>query len=179
MENLTAISRNMLHLLEGKIKMNSLYKIFKTEKPIIGAIHLSPLLGYGGFDGANKVLRRARSDTEAFERGGISGIIIENNYDLPHKITVGPETVAIMTYIIREIAKKTSLPIGVSVLWNDYKAALAIAKVISGKFIRVPVFVDTVRTDFGDITGNAKEVLAYRKKIGAEDIAIFADIQVK
>ncbi|MBI2666199.1 BtpA/SgcQ family protein [Candidatus Woesearchaeota archaeon] len=165
--------------IKAKSKKNILIKIFKTERPIIGVIHLSPLLGYKGFECKEKVLQRALADAEAFEKCGISGIIVENNYDLPHKIMVGPETVAMMSYLICEILKKTHLPLGVSVLWNDYKSALAIATVTGCKFIRIPVFVDKMRTSFGDITGNPKEVLAYRKKICAEKVALFADIQVK
>lgn len=159
--------------------MNTLHKIFGTNTPIIGVIHLSPLIGYNGFDGIGNVLQRALLDLEAFERGGIHGIIVENNYDVPHKIIVEPETTTMMMFIITKISERTRLPLGVSVLWNDYRSALTIAKAVSAQFIRIPVFVDQVRTDFGDITGNPVEVLVYRKTIGAEDIALFTDIQVK
>lgn len=159
--------------------MNTLHKIFGTSTPIIGVIHLSPLIGYKGFDGIGNVLKRALFDLEAFERGGIHGIIVENNYDVPHKIIVEPETTTMMMFIIKKISERTRLPLGVSVLWNDYRSALTIAKAVSAQFIRIPVFVDRVRTDFGDITGNPAEVLAYRKAIGGEDIALFTDIQVK
>ena len=158
-----------------------LEEIFETKKPIIGALHFSPMLGFAGFTSQQEILEKALDDLEAFVAGraGVDGIIIENNYDFPHKINVSPETVAMMTYFGHEIRKRTSLPIGVSVLFNDYRAALAIAKVIDARFIRVPVFVDDVRTDFGDIYGNAKDVIEYRRNIGAEDVVIFTDVQVK
>jgi membrane complex biogenesis BtpA family protein len=159
--------------------MNKLETIFGTKKPIIGVIHLSPLLGFAGFDGINNVLDMALTDLNEFEKGQISGIIIENNYDLPHKINVSPETIASMTFIVTEISKRTNLPIGLSVLWNDYKAALSIAKVTSAKFVRIPVFVDRVITDFGEIIGEPDKVIEYRTKISADDIALFVDIQVK
>lgn len=159
--------------------MNKLDEIFETEKPIIGVVHLSPLLGYKKFEGVGKTLERAIADSRAFEKGGVSGIIIENNYDLPHKIKVGPETVAIMTYLTNKISTRINLPIGISVLWNDYKAALAISKLTSAEFIRVPVFVDKVKTKFGKAIGNPEEVIEYRNKIDAEDVALFTDIQVK
>lgn len=159
--------------------MNILSKLWGTETPIIGVVHLSPLPGYDGFEGKDKTLQRAIADVEAFERGGISAIMIENNYDLPHQIEVGPEIVSMMTFIISRISKRTRLPIGVSVLWNDYRSALAIALATSAAFIRIPVFVDRVRTDFGEIRGNPEEVIAYRQKIGAQEIALFTDIQVK
>ena len=159
--------------------MNIFSKLFGTETPIIGVVHLLPLPGHGRFEGKEKILRRAIADVEAFERGGISAIMIENNYDLPHQIEVGPEVVAMMTFIISEISKMTRLPLGVSVLWNDYRSALAIALATSATFIRIPVFVDWVRTDFGEMRGNPEGVIAYRRKIGAQEIALFTDIQVK
>lgn len=159
---------------------NSLNKIFKKNKNIIiGAIHFPPLFGYKDFPGIDIAFKNAMRDLKAFEEGGADGVIIENNYDVPHKITVDKKTVDMMIYLGKEIKKNTSLPIGVSVLWNDYKSALQIAKVIDGKFIRVPVFVDRVKTDYGEVFGNPKDVLKYRKKIDAESIAIFTDIHVK
>ena len=104
---------------------------------------------------------------------------MENNYDLPHKIFVEPETVACMALVVNEIIKKINLPVGINVLWNDYKAGLAIARITGAKFIRVPVFVDEVRTNYGDVFGNPKEIIRYQRKIKAEGIYIFADIQVK
>ncbi len=159
---------------------NILSKIFKKDKNIIiGAIHFPPLFGYKDFPGLDIALENALQDTEVFEDGGADGIIIENNYDVPHKINVYKETVEIMIYLGKEIKKIAKIPIGVSVLWNDYKAALFIAKEIGAQFIRVPVFVDNVKTDYGEVSGDPKDVLEYRKKIGAEKVALFTDIHVK
>ncbi len=159
---------------------NNLHTIFKKNKNIvIGAIHFSPLFGYPEFPGFDVCLKNALEDLKAFEDGGVDGIIIENNYDTPHKILVEKETIHLMIELGKEIKSKTKLPLGVSVLWNDYKAALTIAKEIGGQFIRVPVFVDNVRTNYGDIFANPKEILEYRKKIDAENIKLFTDIHVK
>lgn len=159
--------------------MNSLDKIFRTKKPIIGMIHFMPLLGYKDYAGIDAVLNKALVDLKALNKGGVNGIMIENNYDIPHKIFVGPETIGCMTYLTAEIIKNTKLPVGISVLWNDYKVALAIAKVCGAKFIRVPVFVDNVRTNYGNIFGNPEGVLSFRKRIGANNVLLFTDIHVK
>ncbi|MFC1700183.1 BtpA/SgcQ family protein [Patescibacteria group bacterium] len=45
--------------------------------------------------------------------------------------------------------------------------------------MRVAVFVDHVRTSYGDILGHAYKVIEFRKELGAEDICLFTDIQVK
>jgi len=159
---------------------NVLNKIFNKDKNIlIGAIHFAPLFGYKDFPGYEITLKNAMEDLIAFQDGGFDGVIIENNYDIPHKIFVDKETVDLMTRLGKEIKEKSKIPLGVSVLWNDYKSALSIAKNIGAQFIRVPVFIDSVKTDYGEVIADPESVLEYRKKIKAEDIAIFTDIHVK
>jgi len=160
--------------------MNKLKEIFKKEKGVvIGAIHFPPLLGYQDFPGFDTAIKNTLEDLQSFESGGVDGVIVENNYDTPHKVEVGPEIVASMTYLTEKIKSVAKVPIGISVLWNDYKTALSIAKVLKLQFIRLPVFVDIVKTNYGTVEGNPEEVLVFRKHIGAEDVAIFTDIHVK
>ena len=157
-----------------------LQSIFKKEKNIIiGAVHLPPLLGFKDFPGFKTAIKNILSDIRACEKGGVDAIIFENNYDNPHTINVDPEIIAAMTFIGEKIRHATKLPIGISVLWNDYRTALAIAKTLDLQFIRIPVFVDDVETSYGKVFGEAKKVIAYRKKIKAEHIALFTDIHVK
>jgi membrane complex biogenesis BtpA family protein len=160
--------------------MDRIKKIFgKSNSILIGAIHFPPLLGYPEFPGFKVAAERALYDLEAFEKGGIDSVIFENNYDLPHTTIVGREIAAAMTYLGEKIVQQSSVPVGVDVLWNDFECALAIAKTLGLGFVRVPVFVDTVKTDFGVIHGEPSKVIAIRKKIGAESVAIMADIHVK
>ncbi|OHA16283.1 MAG: hypothetical protein A3G52_04535 [Candidatus Taylorbacteria bacterium RIFCSPLOWO2_12_FULL_43_20] len=158
---------------------NKLQKIFKKKnKIVIGALHFSHLLGYPKFAGFKKILKDAVSDLRALENGGVDGIILENNYGLSPEFVDTPVAIS-MGYLIGEIKKMTKLSLGVDVLWNDYKTAFALAKTYDLQFIRVPVFVDTVKPYCGKIVGDAKKVLETRKMLGAESVAIFADIHVK
>lgn len=160
--------------------MIPLKTIFNKDKNIlIGAVHFPPLSGYADFPGLDVALQNAIADIRAFEEGGADAIIIENNYDIPHTEFVTAEVGESLTYLAKEISKVTTLPIGISVLWNDYKTALTIAQKTGLKFIRIPVFVDTVETSYGVIAGNPKEVQKFRTEIGAENVAIFTDIHVK
>jgi len=160
--------------------MQNMQKIFgKKRRIVIGALHFPPLLGYKDFPGFSHALKNAVADLRALEAGGVDGVIFENNYDIPHREFVAPETIAAMTYLGGELRSRTKLPLGVSVLWNDYKTALSIAKVLGLQFVRVPVFVDTVQTSYGVIRGDAQDVVAYRDFIGAGGVALFADIHVK
>lgn len=159
---------------------NKLTKIFKKKNGIIiGVIHFPPLLGYPKFPGFKIAIKNAIDDLRSFQQGGADGIIIENNYDNPHKPFVDSFIVSSMTFLGEKIKKETNLPIGISVLWNDYRAALSIAKILGFKFIRVPVFVDKVKTDCGIINGQPDKIIKFRKSIKAGDVAIFTDIHVK
>ncbi|MBI5221137.1 MAG: BtpA/SgcQ family protein [Candidatus Liptonbacteria bacterium] len=149
------------------------------RKTLIVAIHLPPLLGYPGFPGLRNARINALRDLRAAERGGADAIIFENNYDLPHREKVGPGSLGCLLEIGRELRRATRLPLGISVLWNDYEAALVLAKLLNLQFIRVPALVDTVKTDWGIIRGAGRQVSKLKTILGADRVAICADIHVK
>ena len=153
--------------------------IFGVEKPIIGVVHLLSLPGSPCAMPLKKVVERAVRDAKAYEDGGVDGIILENFGDAPYRAgSVGPEIVASMTAVAVKVSENVNVPIGVNVLRNDAKAALAIAHAIGGKFIRVNIHVGAYVTDQGIIEGAAYETLMLRKLLNAK-VAIFADVHVK
>lgn len=159
---------------------NELNKIFRKKgKIVIGMVHFPPLLGYKDFPGIKKCLEKSLKDAETLEKGGVDSIIFENNYDIPHKSFIETEAIVCMTFLVSEVIKSISLPIGLNVLWNDYKTAFSIAKICGARFIRVPVFIDSVETDYGKVIAEPERVISFREKIGASDVVIFADIHVK
>lgn len=151
----------------------------KDSNILIGAIHFPPLLGYSEFPGMATALDNALADLSAFEMGGFDAVIIENNYDLPHTELVDASVVASLTYLAEKVKEKSKVPLGISVLWNDFKTALSISKIVGLDFIRIPVFVDTVKTSYGIIEGKSSEAIKFRKLIGAENVLLFTDIHVK
>lgn len=157
-------------------------ELFKAKKPIVGMVHLPPLPGsprYGGLS-FDRILERAANDAKRLERGGIDGLIIENLGDVPYsKTNVGPETISAMVLIVANVIKAVKIPVGVNVLRNDVKAALAIAHVAGGKFIRANVFTDTMVTDQGVIEASAPELFRYRRYLKADAVKIFADVHGK
>jgi len=155
-------------------------KLFKSGKPVIGMVHLAPLIGsyrYGGDDEA--IRTKAVNDALSFERAGMDGIIVENYGDAPYYAQkVKLHTVAQMTTIISGIKKELSIPVGVNVLRNDTFAALAMARVAGCEFVRVNVLTGVVATDQGLVQSNAAEIMNYKKEIGCE-AKVFADVHVK
>lgn len=147
---------------------------------VIWMIHFPPLLGFEWYLGSDYIFEKTQRDITALEKGWVNAIIIENNYDIPHTRYLAPEIVAEMTQLALFCREKTSLPIGICCLWNDWRSALAIAKVADLQFVRIPVFVDRIQTKYGhEIEENPKEIRDYRAQIGAEHIAIIVDIHVK
>lgn len=148
---------------------------------LVGVVHLLPLPGApAGSPGPDAVVERARADADALARGGADAVMVENFGDAPFAADrVDAATVAMMTRValaVRDIAP--TLPIGINVLRNDARAALAVAAVVGAAFIRVNVHVGTMVTDQGPITGDARGTLLERNRLGAR-VAVAADVLVK
>ncbi len=157
-----------------------LKQIFNTPNPIIGVVHLLPLPSSARWSGSLKlVLERAEQEATALAAGGVNGIIIENFFDAPFvKERVDPAVVSAMTLIVDRIMNLVMLPIGINVLRNDAKSAMAIASCTGAKFIRVNVLTGVMATDRGIIEGVDRELLCYRRELES-NVSILADVLVK
>ena len=157
-----------------------LNQIFPTKNPIIGVVHLLPLPTSARWGGSLKaVIERAEQEATALAAGGIDGIIVENFFDAPFtKDQVNPAVISAMTLIVDRLMNLVVVPVGINLLRNDAKGALAIASCVNAQFIRVNVLNGIMATDQGLIEGNAHELLRFRRELGS-DIAIFADVLVK
>jgi len=152
---------------------------FAGRRPVIGMVHLLPLPGSPRARCPEEVLRRALSDARALADGGVDGILVENFGDLPFAPrAVDPQVVSVMAVAATEVRRATGLPLGVNVLRNDARAALAVALAAEASFVRVNVHVGAAFTDSGRIEGRAHETLRFRSAIGSR-AAIFADVFVK
>jgi membrane complex biogenesis BtpA family protein len=93
--------------------------------------------------------------------------------------TIGPEIVAAMTAVGREVKREVALPLGVQVLAAANREALAVALACGGAFVRVEAFVFAHVADEGLLQAGAGELLRYRRAIGADHIKVYADIKKK
>lgn len=148
---------------------------------VIGMIHLPPLSGSPRFGGDwQAVQNRVQQDTEALVAGGVQALMLENFGDTPFfPQRVPAETIAQMTALAGLVRSQTELPLGINVLRNDGQTALAIAQAVGAAFVRVNVLCGARVTDQGLIQGIAHDLLRDRTRLGADHIAILADVDVK
>jgi membrane complex biogenesis BtpA family protein len=107
--------------------------------------------------------------------------MIENMHDRPYlRREVGPEIVAAMTAVGNAVrAEVPGLALGIQVLAGANPASLAVAHACGARFVRVEGFVFAHVADEGIMQSDAGGLLRYRKAIGAEGVAVFADVKKK
>lgn len=154
---------------------------FGDGKVIIGMCHLPPLPDYPDSPGPERLARHALRDLEALTAGGADGMLLENEWDRPHRVVASPETVASMTAIASAVVQAAAdIAVGCEILLNDPRASLDVARSAGATFIRTDYFVDRMmRPEFGEFDIDPDGLLEYRASIGADDVLILADIQVK
>ena len=164
-------------------KPDALQALFPTRKPVIGVIHLRPLPGAPRYAGApvGEIYAAAVRDARVLADGGIDGIILENASDMPfaRPEDIGPETVAALTAACLEVRGAVATPIGITCVANGVIPALGIAKAVGARWVRANQWVNAYVANEGILNGPAPAAMRYRARIGAQDVAIFADVHVK
>lgn len=169
---------------------------------IVGMLHAPALPGSPNFSGdfttvRDAVLRDAEawmagglgsvgSTAEVHSGGGGGGLMLENFGDVPFfggqgRGRVPAEVVACLTRLACEVKREVgdAVPLGINVLRNDGESALAVALAGGADCVRVNVLSGAVVTDQGIIEGDAARLMRRRKEMGAERIAVWADVRVK
>ena len=176
----TGSINNSLDAIIYGVKNKLLDSIKKQHPFLIGMVHLAPLAGHDNSPGLETIIKLALEDTQVLNGAGFDAILIENNYDIPHTEFIPDNAKEQLNTVIEKIKTVTNLPIGLCVLWNDYKTALDIACEQDLAFVRIPVFVDKVETMYGfTIDPNYKAIKKYQTDHHATKVCIFTDVQVK
>lgn len=147
-------------------------------------IHLPALPGTPAASSAlsiEQITTAAVTEAQTLADAGFDALIIENIHDRPYlNRIVGPEIIASITRIGTTIRTAVKCPLGVQILAGANHAALAVALAINAQFIRAEGFVFAAVADEGIMPiADAGPLLRYRRTIGAENIAIWADIKKK
>lgn len=143
-------------------------------------VHLPSLPGAPGFGGSiDRVVDDAVGRAALLTEHGVKALLVENFGDAPFFAdSVPPVTVAAMTACVTAVRDAVDAIVGVNVLRNDARSAVAVAAVTGARFIRVNVLAGSMHTDQGPIVGRAAEV-ARDRAVLAPGLAVWADIFVK
>ncbi len=164
-------------------KPNALRELFAKPKPLIGVIHLAPLPGAPRYRGQpmEGIYVAAAEDARRLTEGGVDGIIVENAFDLPfaRPEDIGPETVAALTAACQAARQATRLPLGITCVANGAIPAMAVAKAVGGRWVRVNQWANAYVANEGLLNGPAGQALRFRSRLFAEDVFVFADVDVK
>ena len=162
--------------------MTLLHAAWKNHRKIvIGMLHLPALAGapLARLD-RTQIRDELLRDAETLAEGGVHGLMMENFGDVPFFPGAVPaHVVAQMTALACAVRERIALPLGINVLRNDGRAALAVAHAAGADFIRVNVLSGARVADQGVIQGIAHDLLRDRALLGAQAVKIFADVDVK
>ncbi len=156
-------------------------EVFGEGKVVIGVLHLPPLPGSPAWRGLSleDILEYALRNAERLEKGGVDGIIVENFGDAPFpKVLDDAATLAAFAVVVREVSRSVSVPVGVNVLRNSFREAVAVSCVCGGRFVRINAYTDTLVTDQGIIEPCARELTRYMRALGCR-VAVLADVMCK
>ncbi len=148
---------------------------------LIGMVHLAPLPGAPRWRGAGlRAIRdQALRDAERLVDGGCDALLVENMGDAPYlRGAVPPEVVAAMAACTADVVS-LGRPVGVQVLAGANREALGVAVAAEAHFVRVEGFAYAHVADEGWIDASAGPLLRARRALGADHIAVWADVQKK
>lgn len=155
-------------------------QLFGGLHPTIGTIPLRPLPGAAAYAGDLPATRRdAVATARQLVEDGCDGVLVVNQGDGPfERDTAKPETIAAMTLLVEALVDAVPVPVGLTLLRNDSRAAVAVAAVTEARFVRVPVHVGRQLTADGWVEGHPTETLRARTALGS-DIVLLADVRAK
>jgi len=165
-------------------RQETIRSLFASPRALVGMLHVGPLPGSPGQrpsgPSIDADIARAVAEAETYRAAGFHGLMIENMFDRPYlNSRAGPEVVAAMAVIGREVRRAVPLPLGVQVLAAANEEAIAVALACGAAFVRVEGFVFAHVADEGLIEADAGPLLRYRAAVGAAHIRVFADIKKK
>ncbi len=145
-------------------------------------IHVGALPGSPRSSSTVDELCKAATDEARLLAGeGVDAIMLENMHDLPFlNRAIGPEIVAAMAAVCAAVRSAVGLPLGVQVLAGANREAVAVAHAAGCQFARCEGFVFSHVADEGLMPdADAGPLLRFRRMIGADSIALIADVKKK
>ena len=156
--------------------MRTLPPKFLTAMIAVRALPGAPL--YDGDD--DRIISQAISDLEIYKGAAVDSVSLENCHDLPYiQPPIPDEALRVLTAVAHEIRTRFDKPIGIQILEAANEEALEVACRADLDYLRVEGYCFAHVGGAGIIQGSAGRLLRLRKKLGCEDIKVFADVKKK
>ncbi len=161
--------------------MRSAAELFGRGRALVGMVHLGALPGTPrSAEPVAAIVERAVAEARLLAEAGFDAVMLENMHDVPYlRRDVGPEVVAAMTAAAVAVRAAVDVPLGLQVLAGANREALAVAQAAGCGFVRAEGFVFAAVADEGLMEADAGPLLRYRRAIGAQDVAVLADLKKK
>ncbi len=152
--------------------------LFKNPKPMIAALMIEKDLSSD--KKVAKAIAWGQEQIRIAESKGMDGILFEFRGGKIMKPAITEEKFKRMKTVAQALVQASkSLVVGVEILWHYPQETLRLAKQSGARFVRVDFFSDEVIANKQKVPIDPSALMAYRKKIAAEDIFLLTDIQVK
>jgi len=147
-------------------------------RALVGMLHVAALPGSPNHDGTPlaAIERIVVEDARILAEAGFHALLIQNSGDGPPGRDGDMATVAQLAVLGRAAADASGLPMGVNVLKNGVESALSVAAAIGASFVRIKVYVGAVVAAEGIVEGRAMDALAFRRRLGLDEVVILADV---
>jgi len=156
-----------------------------TGRPdLILVIHLPPTPGAPSYTLAPRptppggAVERAVAEARAAEEAGYTGVIIENYGDAPYPPRPHPGAVALAAIAAWEVARSTSLEVGLSLLRNAPREAIQAAAAAGARLVRVNALCAPRVTPEGLVGPSLREAAEALASVGG-GVEVLADVDVK
>ncbi len=155
----------------------------RPELPrLVAMVHVGALPGTpAAREDVPALAERAAREAALAREAGFDAVMLENMHDVPYlPREVGPEIVAAMTAVAVHVRSRVGGPLGVQVLAGANRAALAVAHAAGLELVRAEGFAYAAVADEGLLAeADAGPLLRERRRLGAERVAILADVRKK
>lgn len=159
--------------------MNQIPLFSNGRTLIIAALHLPPFYGsrHPAAQPVSIAVEHALRNAERAVKAGIPALFIQDVADSPIAPSIQPHTVAGMTVVADALRRAfPDLALGICMMGHGSREPLAVAQAVGARFVRLKVYVGAMVKAEGLLQGCAYEAIQYRAQLGAEQIAILADV---
>ena len=112
--------------------------MFGTKKPIIATVHLKAFPTDPKYDpegGIDKIYYDAKKDIEAYQNGGVDGLLFCNEYSIPYTKNVNSAVIASYAAVVGRLLDVIKVPFGIACAFTE-KGVFDVATATGAKFVR-------------------------------------------